>query len=72
MKTETKIISVNISIDSLEKLDRVAETIGRRRSTTLERLINAVPEKSMIRYTRRNPVYADQSQEGLQNEGNNI
>lgn len=72
MKTTTKIISVNISLDSLEKLDRVAETIGRRRSTTLERLINAVPEKSMIRYTRRNPVYADQTQEGQQNESINI
>lgn len=71
MKTETKIISVNLSIDSLTKLDRVAETIGRRRSTTLERLINAVPEKSMIRYTRRNPVYADTVQEETTDENHN-
>lgn len=63
----TKIISVNLSVDSISKLDSIAGQIGRSRSTTLERVIMAIPDRSLIRYARKNPVYAV---EGVADDGN--
>lgn len=61
-----KIISVSLTQDSIDRLDRAAQTAGRSRSMALERIIMATSEKTLARNAKRNPVYAERAIDGEQ------
>lgn len=56
-KAEFKIISYNLSKQAIEKLDSICESVGRSRSSALERILMNASEKTLYRYARRNPDY---------------
>jgi hypothetical protein len=62
--------SFSLSEDAISKLQSTADKIGRPRSATLERVLMAMSENSMVRYAKKNPVYPDGQQEGVNNGEN--
>lgn len=58
MKTEYKIISYNLSVNAISKLDELSDTLGRSRSAIIERIIMNATEKTLIKYAKRNPDYS--------------
>lgn len=62
--------SFSLSEDAISKLQSTADKIGRPRSATLERVLMAMSENSMVRYAKKNPVYLDGQQEGVNNGEN--
>lgn len=51
--------SITLSDEAIAKIDSAAQTLGRTRSSVLERVIMAMSDKSLIRYGRYAPTYAE-------------
>ncbi len=63
------IISVSLTTDSIAVLDGIAESAGRSRSATLERILMNGSVKTMLRNARKNPVYAERVDDGNNEAG---
>lgn len=53
MRADKKVTSFNLSSAALEKLDKIAYSIDKSRSDTMDRLILNLSEYTLIRYGKR-------------------
>ena len=61
MATTVKTRSFTLSDEAMTKLDETAMTTGFTRSAVLERVIMGLSAKSILRYSRMAPTYAEET-----------